>query len=96
MQTTERPVVFGESYSVYARAVRLALAEKGVSYELVPVDIFAPGEPPREHRRDTPSKKSGPRARRISPLRGGGHLTVCGRGFPDLGYNRKTHVVAPE
>ena len=31
------------------RAVRLALEEKGVEYELVPVDIFAPGGPPPEH-----------------------------------------------
>ena len=30
-------------YSVYVRAVRLALEEKGIVYELVPVDIFAPG-----------------------------------------------------
>ena len=57
MQTTERPVVFGESYSVYARAVRLALEEKGVSYELVPVDIFAPGGPPREHKARHPFEK---------------------------------------
>jgi glutathione S-transferase len=29
--------------------VRLALEEKGVAYELVPVDIFAPGGPPADH-----------------------------------------------
>jgi len=41
-----RPRLFGAPYSVYVRIVRLALAEKGVDYELVPVDIFAPGGPP--------------------------------------------------
>ncbi|WP_455372659.1 glutathione S-transferase family protein [Limibacillus halophilus] len=38
--------VFGAAYSVYVRAVRLALEEKGVSYDLVPVDIFAEEGPP--------------------------------------------------
>lgn len=33
--------LFGAAYSVYTRIVRLALAEKGVSYRLEPVDIFA-------------------------------------------------------
>lgn len=33
--------VFGADYSVYVRIVRLALAEKGVPYKLVEVDIFA-------------------------------------------------------
>jgi glutathione S-transferase len=45
----ERPIVFGAPYSVYVRAVRLALDEKGVAYDLVPVDIFASGGPPAEH-----------------------------------------------
>ncbi len=40
------PVVFGAAYSVYVRAVRLALAEKGVPYRLEEVDIFAEGGPP--------------------------------------------------
>ena len=40
------PIVFGAAYSVYVRAVRLALAEKGVSYRLEEVDIFAEGGPP--------------------------------------------------
>jgi glutathione S-transferase len=40
------PRVFGADYSVYVRIVRLALEEKGVGYELAPVDIFAPGGPP--------------------------------------------------
>jgi glutathione S-transferase len=43
------PVVFGAAYSVYVRAVRLALAEKGVPYRLVEVDVFAPGGPPTEY-----------------------------------------------
>jgi glutathione S-transferase len=49
MRSTDKPIVFGASYSVYVRAVRLALEEKGVDYELVPVDIFAEGGPPAEH-----------------------------------------------
>lgn len=44
-----QPIVFGAPYSVYVRAARLALEEKGVGYELVPVDIFASGGPPAEH-----------------------------------------------
>ncbi|MER9825065.1 glutathione S-transferase family protein [Mesorhizobium sp. M0115] len=37
----DKPVVYGADYSVYVRIVRLVLEEKGVGYELVPVDIFA-------------------------------------------------------
>jgi glutathione S-transferase len=44
-------------HSVYVRAVRLALEEKGVHYELVPVDIFAPGGPPPEHKARHPFEK---------------------------------------
>ena len=40
------PIIFGAAYSVYVRAVRLALAEKGVAYRLEEVDIFAEGGPP--------------------------------------------------
>ena len=36
--------VYGADYSVYVRIVRLALEEKGVPYQLVPVDIFAEEE----------------------------------------------------
>lgn len=43
------PVLYGAAYSVYVRAVRLALAEKGVAYRRVEVDVFAPGGPPPEH-----------------------------------------------
>jgi len=32
---------YGAFYSAYVRAARLALAEKGVAHEHVPVDIFA-------------------------------------------------------
>jgi hypothetical protein len=46
MGSTDNPIVFGAPYSVYVRAVRLALEEKGIIYELVPVDIFARGGPP--------------------------------------------------
>jgi glutathione S-transferase len=45
----DRPMLFGEPYSVYVRAARLALEEKNVEYDLVPVDVFAPGGPPPEH-----------------------------------------------
>jgi glutathione S-transferase len=45
----ELPLLFGAPYSVYVRAARLALEEKGVDYRLVPVDIFAPEGPPPEH-----------------------------------------------
>jgi len=47
-QCSEHPIIFGAPYSVYVRAVRLALEEKGAHYELIPVDIFAPGGPPPE------------------------------------------------
>jgi glutathione S-transferase len=49
MERTDQPIVFGAPYSVYVRAVRLALEEKGVKYELVPVDIFAIDGAPVEH-----------------------------------------------
>lgn len=44
---TSRPRVFGADYSVYVRAVRLALAEKDIAYDLTSVDVFAKeGVPP--------------------------------------------------
>jgi len=43
------PVLFGASYSVYVRAARLTLVEKGVAYTLREVDIFAPGGPPADY-----------------------------------------------
>ena len=51
MEVTDNPIVFGAPYSVYVRAVRLTLEEKGVDYELEPVDIFASQGPPAEHLR---------------------------------------------
>lgn len=39
------PILYGAAYSVYVRAARLALAEKGVAYEHVPVDIFGGAVP---------------------------------------------------
>jgi len=53
----DKPLLFGEPYSVYVRAVRLALEEKSVEYELVPVDIFNPGGPPPEHKARHPFGK---------------------------------------
>ncbi len=41
-----KPKLFGADYSVYVRSVRLALHEKGIDYDLVPVDIFAESGPP--------------------------------------------------
>jgi len=43
------PRVFGAAYSVYVRIVRLALAEKAIPYELIEVEVFGPGGPPRDH-----------------------------------------------
>jgi glutathione S-transferase len=57
MKSADRPIVFGAPYSVYVRAVRLALEEKGVAYELVPVDVFAPGGPPGDHMKRHPFGK---------------------------------------
>jgi len=41
-----KPVLYGARYSVYVRAALLALQEKGVAFDLVEVDIFAPEGPP--------------------------------------------------
>jgi glutathione S-transferase len=43
------PILFGAAYSVYVRAARLALAEKGVAYRLIEIDIFAEGGPPADY-----------------------------------------------
>ncbi|TIQ36935.1 MAG: glutathione S-transferase family protein [Mesorhizobium sp.] len=37
-----KPILYGADYSVYVRIARMTLEEKGVDYELVPLDIFAP------------------------------------------------------
>ncbi|MBB4571703.1 glutathione S-transferase family protein [Rhizobium leucaenae] len=42
----EKPCLFGADYSVYVRIARLALLEKGVEHERVPIDVFAEGGPP--------------------------------------------------
>lgn len=42
-------VVYGAAFSVYVKAVRLVLEEKGVDYELHEVDPFAADGPPAEH-----------------------------------------------
>ncbi|MCX2722108.1 glutathione S-transferase family protein [Roseibium salinum] len=39
----------GADYSVYVRAARLALEEKGIAYRLHSVDVFAPGGPPDDY-----------------------------------------------
>ena len=45
-----RPILFGAVYSVYVRAVRLALHEKGVAYDHVAVDVFgAASGPPADY-----------------------------------------------
>jgi glutathione S-transferase len=43
------PILFGAAYSVYVRAVRLTLEEKGIPYRLQEVDAFAPGGAPADH-----------------------------------------------
>lgn len=41
--TVNEPSLFGASYGVHVRVVRLALAEKGVPYRLVELDLADPG-----------------------------------------------------
>ncbi|MEX0404963.1 glutathione S-transferase family protein [Aquibium sp. LZ166] len=53
----ERPRLFGAAYSVYVRIARLALIEKGVDHELVPVDIFSPEGVPEWYRERHPFGK---------------------------------------
>ncbi|GLR53339.1 glutathione S-transferase family protein [Shinella yambaruensis] len=42
--------VYGAAYSVYVRIVRIALHEKGVPYDLVPIDVFAEDGLPADYR----------------------------------------------
>ena len=51
------PTLYGASYSVYVRAVQLALIEKGVGYQQVEVDVFAADGPSPEHRARHPFSK---------------------------------------
>jgi glutathione S-transferase len=44
-----KPVIYGPTYSTYARTVRLALEEKGVDYDLVEVDLLQGGHQTPEH-----------------------------------------------
>ena len=48
------PRLVGSDYRVYVRIARLALIEKQVDYELVPVDIFAEGGAPDWYRERHP------------------------------------------
>jgi glutathione S-transferase len=57
MDGMPEPVLFGAAYSVYVRAARLALAEKGVRYGLVEVDIFAAEGPPADYRERHPFQR---------------------------------------
>jgi glutathione S-transferase len=41
MSTASTPMLYGAAYNVYVRAVRLALAEKGVDYRLIEVELNA-------------------------------------------------------
>ena len=41
--------VYGATYSVYVRAVRLTLAQKGVPYDLVEIDVFTESGPPADY-----------------------------------------------
>lgn len=42
--------VYGAAYSVYVRIVRIALHEKGVPYDLVPIDVFSEDGLPADYR----------------------------------------------
>ena len=49
MTEADTPILYGAPYSVYVRAVRLVLEEKGVPYRLVEVDdgadfLLSPGD----------------------------------------------------
>jgi hypothetical protein len=95
MQPIEHPIVFGAPYSVYVRTVRLALEEKTVQYELVPVDIFASEGHPPNTRHDIRSARSLPTSMPdfacTKRARSPGMWT---RHFAVLGSNRKIPVPA--
>jgi glutathione S-transferase len=58
MQPIKNIIVFGAPYSVYVRAVRLALEEKGVHYELIVYLGEREDKPAIEVRRDRPQQGS--------------------------------------
>jgi hypothetical protein len=96
VQAASHPIVFGAPYSVYVRAVRLALEEKGVPYELVPVDIFAPGGPSPEHRERHPFGKIPPsNTPGFACTRRGRLHAMSTRPSPGPGCNRKKSAVGP-
>ena len=39
MAASTTPMLYGAAYNVYVRAVRLALAEKNVPYQMIEVDL---------------------------------------------------------
>jgi glutathione S-transferase len=45
-----KPIIYGPSFSTYTRTVRIALDEKGVDYELRPVNIIAGEGQAADHR----------------------------------------------
>ena len=49
------PILFGASYSVYARIARLALIEKGVAFRFEEIDIF--GDVPADYLQRHPFKR---------------------------------------
>lgn len=49
-----KPTLYGADYSVYVRIVRMALREKRVDHDLVPVDVFTEGGPPDWYRDHNP------------------------------------------
>jgi glutathione S-transferase len=51
------PTLYGAPYSVYVRIARLAFEEKGVDYELMPVDVFQAGGPSTDYLRLQPFGK---------------------------------------
>jgi len=43
------PIIYGPAYSTYARSVRLALEEKGASYQLKEVDLLSDAQKSADH-----------------------------------------------
>jgi glutathione S-transferase len=49
-----KPILYGAGYSAYVRTALLVLQEKGVDFDRVEVDIFAPGGPSADYRARQP------------------------------------------